>query len=268
MESLNAKYKEFRDLPVLQMQLAIWTDCMQTIDTRSKSIHRFKSPDWTDYCYNQLQDGFQKARQYRVITASPTTYLVEVSNNKSHTVRIISALPIWESRVPSSGTIDIICTCVYPDDHYIPCKHAIAALREAGEDLTSYYAMATWYSISTYRKTYSFPMDPIRLEDFKDIQVYTTNNDYGSDDPFTEPVLVRAKAPKLARLRGRPKKRRIRKTVEKESKKQYKCSHCGQLGHNRKGCRNGRKEPTTATTSTSISSSSTSSEDEDMDELA
>jgi hypothetical protein len=86
-------------------------------------------------------------------------------------------------------------------------------------------------------------MDPIRLEDFKDIQLYITDDRYGSDDPFAAQIELKAKAPKLAALRGRPKKRRIRKiTEERRPKKQYRCGHCKELGHNRKGCRNGRKE--------------------------
>jgi hypothetical protein len=85
-------------------------------------------------------------------------------------------------------------------------------------------------------------MEPIRLEDFKDIQLYISDDEYGSDDPFKEKIQLKAKAPKLAQLRGRPKKRRIRKTTEERPSKKYRCSHCGQLGHNRKGCRNGRKE--------------------------
>ena len=85
-------------------------------------------------------------------------------------------------------------------------------------------------------------MEPIRLEDFKDIQLYITDNEYGSDDPFKEKVVLKAKAPKLAQLRGWPKKRRIRKATEAKPKRELRCSHCKQLGHNRRGCRNGRKE--------------------------
>ena len=102
--------------------------------------------------------------------------------------------------------------------------------------------MTTWYSANTYHNTYSYLMEPIRLEDFKDIQLYITDDEYGSDDPFTEKIQLKAKAPKLAQLRGRPKKRRIRKIVEERPSKKYCCSHCNQLGHNRKGYRNGRKK--------------------------
>ena len=102
--------------------------------------------------------------------------------------------------------------------------------------------MVTWYSVTTYRNTYSYPMEPIRLEDFKDIQLYVTDNEYESDDPFAKQIELKAKAPKLAQLRDRPKKRRIRKAIEGRPKKQLCYGHCKELGHNRRGYRNGRRE--------------------------
>ena len=89
----------------------------------------------------------------------------------------------------------------------ILCKYTIAVLREVGADPSNYYNIVTYYSIDTYHNTYSHLIEPIRLEDFKDIQLYITDNEYRSDDPFTERIQLKAKAPKLAQLRGQPKKR-------------------------------------------------------------
>ena len=122
-------------------------------------------------------------------------------------MRLSNPIYIWLDDIPPEGSFDISCTCCYTNDHSILCKHTITVLREAGADPSSYYYMTTWYSINTYRNTYSHPMEPIRLEDFKDVQLYITDNEYGSDDPFKERVVLKAKAPKLAQLRGRPKKR-------------------------------------------------------------
>jgi hypothetical protein len=41
-------------------------------------------------------------------------------------------------------------------------------------------------------------MEPIRLEDFENIQLYITDDEYESDDPFAEQIELKAKAPKLA----------------------------------------------------------------------
>jgi hypothetical protein len=107
----------------------------------------------------------------------------------------------------------------------------------------NFQSIVRWYSITTYRNTYKFPMDPIRLEDFRDIQLYITDDTYRSDGVFAEQVKLVATAPNLSQLRGRPKKRRIRKATEGKPKRQLKCGHCKQVGHNRRACRNGRKEP-------------------------
>ena len=93
-----------------------------------------------------------------------------------------------------------------------------------------------------YYNTYSYLIELIRLEDFKDIQLYITDNKYGSNDLFKEKVVLKAKAFKLVQPRGRPKKRWIRKAIENKPKRELRCGHCKQLGHNRRGCRNGRKE--------------------------
>jgi hypothetical protein len=117
------------------------------------------------------------------------------------------------------------------------CKHAIAVFQYTKEDPRSYQLMVNWYSISTYYSTYQYSIIPIRLEDFKDLVVRITDPMYGIDNPFAELIELKAKAPKLA------KKKRIRKANEGKPKREIRCSHCRQIGHNRRGCRNGRKVP-------------------------
>ena len=133
-----------------------------------------------------------------MITASPTVYQVNIGNNRSHTVHLNSARPIWASCEPELGLFEVTCTCGYPEDHFLLCKHTIVVLRETSEDLTSYYQMIVWYSVNTYQNTYSFPIELIRLKDFKDIRLYITDNKYESDGPFAKQIKLKAKAPKLA----------------------------------------------------------------------
>ena len=177
-----------------------------------------------------------------MITASPIVYQVEIGSNKSYTIGLTSPRLIWDLYKPEVGSIDISCTYAYPDDHSILCKHVVTILWEAGADPSSYYYITTWYSVNIYHNIYSHSIEPIRLEDFKDIQLYITDNEYRSSDLFKEKVVFKAKAPKLAQLRGQPKKRRIRKAIENKPKRAYQCSYYRQLGYNCKGCRNGRKE--------------------------
>ena len=95
---------------------------------------------------------------------------------ESHIVKLRNTISLWESRDTDPGTIDIICTYCYVSDYAFLCKHAIVILREIREDLNSYYDMTTWYLTITYRNTYSHLIEPIRLEDFKDIRLYYTDN--------------------------------------------------------------------------------------------
>ena len=177
-------------------------------------------------------------------------------------------MSIWESHDPEPGSIKISCICIFPDDYSILYKHAIAMLQETRKELSSYYEITTWYSINTYRNTYSYQMEPIRLEDFKDIQLYITDNEYESDNPFARQIKLKAKAPRLAQLRGRPKKRRIRKTTEDKPKRQLRCGYCKELGHNRRGCRNRRKEPEVIIVVSSDKASSDEASSDSEDKLA
>ena len=86
-------------------------------------------------------------------------------------------------------------------------------------------------------------MIPIRIEDFKDLIVHIIDPMCEIDDPFAELIKLRAYVPRLAQLRGRPKKKRIQKAAEGKPKREIRYSYCQQIGHNRKGCRNRRKVP-------------------------
>ena len=154
-----------------------------------------------------------------MITASPTVYQVNISNNRSHTVHLNSTRPIQASCEPELGLFEVTCTCGYSEDHFLLYKHAIAVLQETNKDLTSYYQIVVQYLVNTYRNTFSFPIKVIRLKDFKDIWLYITDNEYESDDLFTKQIKLKAKAPKLVQLQGRPKKRRIRKITEERPNK-------------------------------------------------
>ena len=63
------------------------------------------------------------------------------------------------------------------------------------------------------------PNDRLRAPgamDFKEAQLYITDNKYKSNDLFfLKKVVLKAKASKLVQLRGRPKKRQIRKAKPK-----------------------------------------------------
>ena len=89
-----------------------------------------------------------------------------------------------------------------------PCTHAITACRFEAEDPYLYFHWA--YGIRAYRKTYYNPMMPVLIEDLaSDPEIYS---------------------PKLGKLCGRPKTKRIRKGTWNYQTR--KCRNCRQTGHN------------------------------------
>ena len=137
---------------------------------------------------------------------------------------------IYQVQVPDSGSkftvnlSEMTCTCHNFYEYSGPCAHAITACRFKAADPYTYFHFA--YSVRSYRKTYYTPMKPISIEDL-------------ASDPDLHP-------PKLCKLRGRPKTKRVKKTAW--NRQVRKCGNCRQPGHNTKRCtnlpvaKNGREE--------------------------
>ena len=100
------------------------------------------------------------------------------------------------------------CTCYSFYEYSGPCTHAITACRYEIEDPYTYFHWA--YTIRSYRKTYHIPMKPISIEDL-------------APHPNVLP-------PKLRKLRGRPKTKRVRKNTWNRQKRKYR--NYIQTGHN------------------------------------
>ena len=83
------------------------------------------------------------------------------------------------------------CSCLAFQDHKIPCRHAIAACRFFNAKPEDY--IATFYQISEYREQYKYSLVPVLLDDLE-------------PDGVTKP-------PPEAPLRGRPVKKRIKRTT-------------------------------------------------------
>ncbi|XP_019233794.1 PREDICTED: uncharacterized protein LOC109214340 [Nicotiana attenuata] len=81
-----------------------------------------------------------------------------------------------------------------------------------------------YYKKDKLLSTYEFPVNPMPDES---LWVIPTE--------VMEDVVL---PPKGRGNAGRPKKERLKPASEKESKRAFSCSVCGQGGHNRKTCRN------------------------------
>src|SRR5436190_22405579 len=99
-----------------------------------------------------------------------------------------------------------------------------------------------WCTIAAYRKTYEKGiLLPLASFDLETIPVFNGEG-VGSDlssraeeedqnDEDGSEVLL---APNTCRPTGRPKKRRIRYQTEKEPQREFKCSHCTSVRHNKR----------------------------------
>ncbi|XP_057811287.1 uncharacterized protein LOC131025510 [Salvia miltiorrhiza] len=120
------------------------------------------------------------------------------------------------------------CSCRGWEITGIPCVHAVSAINFMKEDPAVY--VHNYLSTETYLRAYSFPLEPINGE-----RLWPKAEGY--------PV----QPPQVRIMPGRPKKKRIRDTDEKDPKQpsslrktgcKMTCQRCLQEGHNSRGCMN------------------------------
>jgi hypothetical protein len=197
-ESLNGAWKDIRHLTPLRMLVAIWQKVMQTFASRRQRTT-------TGQLLPSVQKAFDKrlttSRRYTAMASSPTKYFIL-------------------GKEGSESIVDLrihTCTCMQFQEFGGPCSHALVAARSANVDPTTlfdhYFKPLAWNKM--YKSSWS------HLSPF-----LTTNLE--ADD--TLPPLVK-------RRQGRPKIKRIRKSVALQDR-QNKCSNpwCRQKGHNKRSC--------------------------------
>ncbi|XP_019234447.1 PREDICTED: uncharacterized protein LOC109214928 isoform X2 [Nicotiana attenuata] len=114
------------------------------------------------------------------------------------------------------------CSCGKFQMDELPCPHAWAVLKN--QQLKPGQYCSFYYKKDKLLSTYEFPVNPMPDES---LWVIPTE--------VMEDVVL---PPKGRRNAGRPRKERLKPASEKESKRAFSCSVCGQGGHNRKTCRN------------------------------
>ena len=179
-----------------------------------------------------VHDRYHCPQQSTQLTDIPLAKFKERLKS-SHQYRFFeSGNRVYQVQVPDSGskfTVDLpqrTCTCYNFYEYSRPCDHAITACRFEAEDPYAYFHWTG--TIRSYRKTYYISMKLISIENL----------------PSDSNVLP----PKLSRLRGRPKTKRIRKGAWNRQSRQ--CGNCKQTGHNTRSCtgipmaKKGRREST------------------------
>jgi len=114
------------------------------------------------------------------------------------------------------------CSCGKFQMDELPCPHAWAVLKN--QQLKPGQYCSFYYKKDKLLRTYEFPVNPMPDESLWVIPI-----------EVMEDVVL---PPKGRRNAGRPRKERLKPASEKESKRAFSCSVCGQGGHNRKTCRN------------------------------
>ena len=119
------------------------------------------------------------------------------------------------------------CACYRWDLTSIPCKHAVSTIAYKKEKAENYVYHC--YKVETYLRTYSHLIQPTNGEEFWPNEA--------SDKILPLKMLVQP---------GRPKENKRKKVVDearrishklKKSFVAQKCTNCGQLGHNKRGCK-------------------------------
>ncbi|XP_077230123.1 uncharacterized protein LOC143863321 [Tasmannia lanceolata] len=111
------------------------------------------------------------------------------------------------------------CTCRLFQTMGMPCSHAIAAMGLDQRDPYSY--CGEWYHADTYRRTYDGAIYP------------TLDRSQWPECTHPLPLVL---PPKSRRQPGRPKKVRTERGMQRGV--HHKCGTCGQLGHNKRSCKN------------------------------
>ncbi|XP_047310588.1 uncharacterized protein LOC124914143 [Impatiens glandulifera] len=160
---------------------------------------------------------------------------------------------IYEVHGESVDVVDIEhwdCSCRGWQLTGFPCSHAIAVLEFLGRDLYSY--CSKYFTVESYCLTYAESVHPIPIME-KTEQSKPSTGTILVTPPTKRSSLKRLEQNSLSQVAAATKRKRKKKQSAslELSKRQFKCSRCKGLGHNKKTC--------------SASNSDSSSEEDGLD---
>lgn len=160
---------------------------------------------------------------------------------------------IYEVHGQSVDVVDVEhwdCSCRGWQLTGLPCSHAIAVLEFLGRSPYSY--CSRYFTVEGYCITYAESVHPIPIME-KSEQSKPSHGTITVTPPIKRSSLKRLEQSSLSQVAAVTKRRRKKKQSGslELSKRQFKCSRCKGLGHNKKTC--------------SASNSDSSEEEQDMD---
>ncbi|XP_070023697.1 uncharacterized protein [Nicotiana sylvestris] len=203
-ESINVANKDARELPVMRL-LEYMTNLLLQWNNKNRKSAMETSIELGEKYDKLLRENLIASEQ---MTVRPTTDQLYTMLERVR--RNIVCL--------EKGT----CSCEKFHMDELPCPHAWAILKN--QQLKPGQYCSFYYKKDKLLSTYEFPVNPMLDES---LWVIPTE--------VMEDVVL---PPKERRNAGRPRKERLNPASEKESKRAFSCSVCGQGGHNRKTCRN------------------------------
>jgi zinc finger SWIM domain-containing protein 3 len=220
-ESLNLWLLEAREKPILAMFEQIRHQLMNWFTTRHPS----------------------EDKTLGLLVAKSANHLQSVTNNRARRYRSVPSIPGVLYEVKSVETrrnyiVDLVqhsCTCSIWQSSGYPCGHAISIILSQKDDPQHY--VKSIFTIDAYKKTYGQPIIPLDLTNVNGDAIHSPPTVI-SDEEFSEPEDDLVLPPSTCRPPGRPPKRRILGRHDEVDcpKRPFKCSRCGEIGHNRTTC--------------------------------
>ena len=181
----------------------------------------------TDYCLLRLQESEQWSSSNRVRMASETEGEVIQANGK---VFLTNLARRW-------------CSCGHFQENGIPCGHAFSIIRQVQNRSPRDY-IPQFFSLTTWRATYSTNLRPVSLEDLSQFNNLVNNQEEGE---VVEPTTERRTQGRRQLLRqesGAQRRKIVRAQARlngvqappSHGKGSQACRRCGVYGHNRATC--------------------------------
>ncbi|KAL5538505.1 hypothetical protein UlMin_043901 [Ulmus minor] len=204
VEALNSTLKRAREYPLLLLLDSIVEKMVEWFNERQEKSQNLTSP-LTMECERRLCHVWGEVR-----ALAPT----RINANE------------W---VIQGGDYDTVidlqrmtCTCKKFDLENLPCKHALRAAGEIGENMF-YDCCSIFYSAEYWRIAYDESVYPV-----------LSQSDWEIPNDIREVVVLLPEL-KEQRKRGRPRNNRYRSFGELPKRK-HKCTNCGEEGHYQKKC--------------------------------